>query len=128
MEERKKILIVEDDALTAFWIMTVIQNLGHDTVEPVDTGEIAVETALAYKPDLIFMDIWLSGNINGIETAKLILSRFDTSIIFISGYPESDFSTLRDQINYTAFLKKPLDVYDIENALKTLKPQFKDNK
>lgn len=115
---KKKILIVEDDTLTAFWIKTVLLELGYDAYDPVDSGEIAVETAIAVKPDFIFMDIWLSGSMNGIEAAAEILTRIETSIIFISGYSESELLSRCGQIKYSAFLQKPLVVYDIENVLK----------
>jgi CheY-like chemotaxis protein len=119
MNDKKRILIVEDDALTAFWIMTVLRDLGYYTFEPVDSGEKAIEDAAIHNPDFIIMDIWLAGTLNGIETAEKILSTCKTSIIFISGYPEDDFTTQCKQVSYTAFLNKPLEIYDLEKVLKT---------
>jgi len=114
----KNILIVEDDVLTAFWIATILQRMGYNTYDPVSTGEQAVEFAKVHKPDYIVMDIWLAGSTNGIDAAIEILSSFNTSIIFISGYTGHELTKQIDQVNYTAFLPKPLDAYDFEKIFK----------
>lgn len=114
MNKNKSILIAEDDAITAFWITTVLQRMGYHTYKPVATGELAVEAAAVHKPDFIVMDIWLAGLINGIDAAAEILSGFNTSIIFISGFTEGEITRQIEQVDYTAFLRKPLDVSELE--------------
>ncbi|HPS57520.1 MAG TPA: response regulator [Spirochaetota bacterium] len=118
MNDKKSILIVEDDFLTAYWIVSVVKNLGYHTLEPVDSGERAIEIAALHKPDFIIMDIWLAGVLNGIETAGEIARLYDASIIFISGYSEEELAEQCRSITYSAFLSKPLDRYDLENFFK----------
>jgi len=117
MNNNKSILIVEDDALTAYWLGTVLQKLGYNTIESVLDGESAVESACLHKPDLVIMDVWLSGTLNGVESAALIQDACNSSVIFISGYPESDLIPLNSRVKYLAYLKKPFEGYDLEEAL-----------
>lgn len=118
MDKNQTILIVEDDALTAFWISTVLQRMGYEIYGPVASGEQAIESAINYKPDYIIMDIWLAGTINGIEAAKEILSVINASVIFISGYTENGLIKQISRVNHAAFLKKPLDPVDLENIFR----------
>jgi len=117
MNYQLKILVVEDDKVTAYLILTLLKRLGHHVYEPVTTGESAIEFAVFYKPDIILMDIWLAGEINGFDAASEILTYLDTSIIFISGYPECDLIKQSKKINYFAFLKKPLEADELEKVL-----------
>jgi len=114
LEIKKRILVVEDDRLTSYLIITLLKRLGHHIYEPVRTGKDAIESAIINRPDFIFMDIWLEGELNGYDAAAEILTYYDTSIVFISGYPENDIINQSKKINYFAFLKKPLEFNEIE--------------
>ena len=118
MDFKQKILIVEDDMITACLIMTILERMGHHVYEPVSTGESAIEIAVLNKPDLILMDIWLAGVLNGYDAAEKILSLCDTSIVFISGHSESDLIFQSGRVNYLAFLKKPLDGNELEEVVR----------
>jgi len=117
MDNGKRILVVEDDVLTSYWIITELNKIGYYTYEPVTTGAGAIESAVLNKPDFILMDVWLEGKINGIDAAEKILSSCDTSIIFMSGYPEEAFAKMNKNVKYASFLHKPLQSYDLEEAL-----------
>jgi CheY-like chemotaxis protein len=117
MDKGKKVLVVEDDILTSYWIVSELNKIGYYTYEPVTSGESAIESAIKNKPDFILMDVWLEGKINGIEAAEKILSSCDTSIIFMSGYPEEAFIKLNKKVKYRSYLHKPLQAYDLEDAL-----------
>lgn len=113
----RKILVVEDDAFTALWIVTILKEMGFTRCEHVNTAETAIEKAINFNPDFIFMDIWLADEMNGFDAARKILSYIKTSIIFISGYSENQLLEQIENINYTAFLNKPLRVEEIQKIL-----------
>jgi CheY-like chemotaxis protein len=62
---KKKILVVEDNPDTLQLIVLVLSREGYQVAEAV-TGYAALDQARAQRPDLIFMDLGLSG-INGIK-------------------------------------------------------------
>ena len=71
--------MVEDHALTRFGLKTTLESV--DFVESViesEDGENAIILAQEHQPDLILMDLGLSG-INGIETTKTIKNINKTS-------------------------------------------------
>ena len=79
MENKTRILIVEDETLVSFDLKNIIFNLGYEVIGVVRTGEEAFSKAFEEKPDLILMDIMLSGKLNGIETAEQIKKSIITS-------------------------------------------------
>lgn len=118
MINKKRILVVEDDTLTAYWLVIELKKMGFFTYDPVTTGECAIEIALSNKPDYILMDVWLAGRINGIDAAKEILACYDVSIIFMSGYSIEDFISRIENVNYSGYLNKPLQIFDLEKVLR----------
>jgi len=58
---KKRILIVEDEPITALDEQETLEELGYQVVGVADTGEDAVAKAKELKPDLVLMDITLKG-------------------------------------------------------------------
>lgn len=80
--EKTRILIVEDETVIAMEIESILQSLEHNITSIVNTGEKAIKKAEEDKPDLILMDIRIKGEMDGIEAAKIIWSRFAIPIVF----------------------------------------------
>ena len=86
MKKVWKVLIVEDEIITAKSLFLDLNDSGVHALRPVLFGEEAVEVAQQEKPDLILMDIRLSGKMNGIEAAEKIGQEIQTAIVFMTGY------------------------------------------
>jgi Response regulator containing CheY-like receiver domain and AraC-type DNA-binding domain len=56
-----KILIVEDEAITAMDIRNSLINFGFEVVGTANSGDDAIKKSRELKPDLILMDITLKG-------------------------------------------------------------------
>ena len=52
-----KIMIVEDEAITALDLKSRLKRAGYDVVAMVSSGEDAISTAAEHRPDLVLMDI-----------------------------------------------------------------------
>lgn len=88
-----KILIVEDEAITALDIQHRLTSLGYRAPDIASTGEEAVEKAEETSPDLVLMDIMLSGEIDGVTAAEQIRARLDIPIVYLTAY--ADEATLQ---------------------------------
>ena len=84
----KSVLIVEDEAIVAQDYKTIIEKAGFIVIGIVDTSSEAFAMAQKEKPDIILMDINLTGEVSGIETAKIIYNLYKPEIIFITGFEE----------------------------------------
>lgn len=86
--EEKRILIVEDEIITAADIRESLQDMGYTVLAIVSSGEEAIIKVEENNPDLVLMDIMLSGEMDGIETAKQILLRFNIPVVYLTAYSD----------------------------------------
>ncbi|MFQ5560435.1 MAG: response regulator [Nitrospinota bacterium] len=84
----KRILLVEDEGIVALDLKESLVHLGYDVVSTVSSGEDAVSVAEETKPDLVLMDIFLQGKMDGIEAASLIRMRHQIPIIYVTAYTD----------------------------------------
>jgi CheY-like chemotaxis protein len=110
MMEKKdvRILLAEDEALTALSIKDFLTRQGFEVMEPVSTALKAIEAAQTLKPTIIFMDIRLAGKMDGIEAAAAIRKISPIPIAFMSGYSNKETIERAYKTFPVAFLIKPL--------------------
>jgi len=106
--DKTKILIVEDDSMLCTVFEMFLEELGYEQCGTVASGEDALIHLENKQPNLILMDIHLKGEIDGIETAKQILKKYNIPIIYISG--DSDVKTAIRAVlkNTYGFMTKPV--------------------
>lgn len=80
----KKILIVEDESIIAMEIQARLQHLGYDASVIVHTGNDAIDKACELSPDIVLMDITLKGNIDGVEAATEIKTRYKIPVVYLT--------------------------------------------
>ncbi|MCK4430761.1 MAG: PAS domain S-box protein, partial [Candidatus Aminicenantes bacterium] len=93
MKAKTNILIVEDERIVARDIQRTLEDLGYDVSAIVASAKEAFEEVENNKPELILMDIKISGDIDGVETARQVRARYDIPIIFLTAL--SDEKTLQ---------------------------------
>ena len=111
------ILLVEDDDIIARVEDWRLKNLGYTVCGRASTGAEAMELVVNKKPDLVLMDINIKGNIDGIETAKMIKKGFNIPVIYVTSH--SDGATL-DRAKETkpdGYIIKPFDDNDLRVAI-----------
>ena len=84
MDEKAKILIVEDEQIIALEIRRKLESMGYDVSAIVSSGEEAVRMAEELHPDLVLMDIILQGEMDGVEAAGQIHTRFDIPVVYVT--------------------------------------------
>ena len=111
--ENIKVLIVEDEFIIASHIEQVLISGGYSVIDIVSKGELVPGVVSTKKPDLILMDINLAGQLDGIETAKIIKQTTGTPVIFLtSNIDKASFDRSKDAVPH-AFLTKPFKEEDL---------------
>lgn len=108
-EAKKKILIVEDEAITAMNLVELMELWGYEACEPATSGEEALRRAEEQRPELVLMDINIRGEMGGIESARRIRDDLAVPVVFITGYADSEVRKLADAAGSAGYLVKPLD-------------------
>lgn len=88
-----RILIVEDEPLTAFDNEKLISEEGYEVVATLDRFSEAVEALDREKVDLILCDVQLTGERTGIDLAELARKR-RIPVIFVTGDPPDNADQL----------------------------------
>ncbi len=91
--KKAQILVVEDEGIVALEIKDRLENLEYVVVGLASSGEEAIQVASKAKPDLVLMDIILKGDMDGVESAKLIRTTLDIPVVYLTAY--SDENTLQ---------------------------------
>lgn len=111
------ILIVEDEMIVALDLQDRLQRLGYSVSETAMSGQEALKMAEEMRPDLIFMDIGLKGDMDGIEVARQIHARFAIPIVFLTAYGDANTRQRAEATSPAAFLAKPFDETELARAI-----------
>lgn len=85
-----KILIVEDQVLIAHELKAALESLGYKVIGIEMTAEKGIALCEKDPPDLVLMDIILEGQVDGIEAAEVIRSRWGIPIIFLAAFADKE--------------------------------------
>ncbi|MFB0923741.1 MAG: response regulator, partial [Vicingaceae bacterium] len=80
-----KALIVEDDFIIKMFLEQLITGKGCEVINTYDSGEALMSDIVNVEPSLIFMDVILSGELNGIEVASALKENNKIPIVFVTG-------------------------------------------
>jgi len=113
------ILIVEDESIVAMEIKSYIQTLGYSALDTCSNAKDAFATITRYPIDIILMDIYIKGELDGVETAEIIKkSHPNIEIIFLTAHLD-DYNVDRAiKINPIAYLSKPFNREELRVFLK----------
>lgn len=115
--DKKKILIVEDNPISGEDFRRRISDLGYETAGPITKGEEVLVSVSAEKPDLILMDIRLKGRMNGIEAAKEVNLNMDIPIIYITAHGDPDTIDRAKKTEPYGYIIKPFDDNELQSAI-----------
>lgn len=117
MGNKKKVQIVEDEAVTAMLFEKVLTRYGFSVGEIASTGEDAVAAARRDNPQSILMDIRLIGDMDGIDAAREIRTFSSCLIIFVTGYSDDLIRDRALAISNTRFFIKPVDFKELASTI-----------
>lgn len=115
--QERSILVVDDQLEQCNLIVSLLTPLGFH-VEQAESGEQCLAKVKSFKPDLILLDLVMSG-IDGIETARQLRQlNFRMPIIVLSAnaYPSDRQTAIAADCN--DFLAKPLQINALLSKLK----------
>lgn len=112
-----RIMIVEDEWIAAEDTRNRLEDLGYTVSSLASTGKEAIQKAEEDKPDLVVTDIVLEGEMDGIEVAKQIYSRFNIPFIYLTAYADDK---ILERIKITepfGYIVKPFTDEDLTIAI-----------
>ncbi len=109
MDTDALILIVDDEEDIRFSLRGILEDEGHDVLEAA-SGEDALDLLERRLPDLVLLDIWLTG-IDGLEVLERIRDKTaGLPVIMISGHGNVETAVAAMNKGATDFIEKPLSL------------------
>ncbi len=109
-----RIMIVEDEWTVAEDIKISLQNLGYAISSVTSSGKEAIQKAEEDRPDLVLMDIVLQGEMDGIEAANQIRSRFNIPIVYLTAYADEKVLERAKITEPSGYIVKPFINEDLK--------------
>ena len=115
----KNILLVEDEVFISMLVRQTLTDNGYNILDVLRFGEHVMEKleALEVKPDVIVSDIYLAGEMTGIDAAILVKEKYDIPIIFVSAYSDPATKEKAEAVGYKAYLTKPINEFDLMDEI-----------
>ncbi|MFH2113596.1 MAG: response regulator [Spirochaetota bacterium] len=129
MAEKRKILVVDDEAHIAELLVMNLHQNGYETCV-AGNGTDVMPMALAQRPDLILLDLMLPG-VGGLEVCRLLKTDQRTApvpVIMLTAKSEESDKVIGLGIGADDYVTKPFSLREllarIEAALRRTKPAF----
>ncbi len=117
-----RILIVEDDRITALALQRAVTRMGHLVVARVSSAAEAMAVVQADRPDVVLLDIGLTGPQDGLLVGLDIQTFWFTPVIYLSGSDPTQLGIPDGPDALWCYLAKPLDWHQLEDILAQLFP------
>lgn len=104
------VLIVEDEAMIAWTVESLLEDMGFTRIAVAASGEAAIAQAARLAPRLIVSDINLGpARIDGVAAAAAIVARTAAGVVFVTGHASADArGRIEREVPGAAVLSKPV--------------------
>ena len=112
-----KILIVENERIVADDIKQRLEDLGYEVIGISGNSEDALKKTGEIKPDIILMDIILTGEVDGIETAQQISEIYSIPFIYLTAYYDDEILKRASLTQPAGYITKPFNTVGLHAAI-----------
>jgi DNA-binding response OmpR family regulator len=118
-EDKKKVLVVEDEASIRKFIAINLERSGFDVIE-ADNGEKALEMAAAYKPSVMVLDVMLPG-IDGFQVCTRLRAGMPELIIIMLTARGQDIDKITGlELGADDYMVKPFNPRELTARIRTI--------
>ena len=123
---KKQILIIEDEALIAEDIRTMVEELGYHAIRTISRSDSAIDYLSFHTPDLVLCDINIKGELDGIEVAQKIRKKKQVPFVYLTSLSDSETISRASTTMPYGYIIKPFDEHDIHSAIEIALSKFQN--
>lgn len=112
-----RVLIVEDERIIVLDLTDRLRRFGCDVIGSCATADEALDFARAENPDLVLMDIMLSGDRDGIEAATQLRDELGTPVVFLTAFSDDEVLERAKQAEPYGFIIKPFKERELYSVI-----------
>jgi len=115
--DRSNILIVEDELIIYMDIASTLQKIGFKNIYNARDSKKALEIASKQKIDILFSDIKIEGDVDGVDTAKILQNLYNMPVIFITAHNDQEILLRASKVDFIGYLLKPYREDELETLI-----------
>jgi PAS domain S-box-containing protein len=123
-----KILVVEDESIVAKDIQNTLIRLGYDVPATASNAASAFQKLEDIQPDLVFLDIKLKGEVDGIQIAEKIKNSYDIPVIFLTSFVDKGTLDRAKVTEPYGYIVKPFNESDLQSTVEMALYKFEKDK
>lgn len=112
-----RIMIVEDERITAEHLREVLTELGYTVTGAVASAADAIRHAETSRPDLVLMDIHIEGEMDGVEAAYILRERYQIPAIYLTAHADTGTLERARQAQPLGYIVKPFQESELEASI-----------
>ncbi|MFM7822732.1 MAG: response regulator, partial [Bacteroidota bacterium] len=112
-----KILVIEDESIVAKDLQHTLIKLGYDVPVTASNAETAFMRLDEVNPDLVFLDVKLKGEIDGIQIAEKIRDHYEIPVIFLTSFVDKETLDRAKVTEPYGYLVKPFNEPDLRSTV-----------
>ena len=116
-QQANSILIVEDESIIAMELSARLQKLGYNVVGIAQNGLEAIAKTDELQPDLVLMDIYLKGEMDGVEATTTIKEKFAIPVIYLTANTDEQTFQRAKVTEPYGYLLKPFEERELHTAI-----------
>jgi DNA-binding response OmpR family regulator len=118
VEPMKKVLVVEDEPILGLEIVEILEQLGYNVTGQVTNFNDAIRSVLDEEPDIVFMDINIEGEKDGIEAATTIKTiNKKIGLVYLTAYCDEETVFRAKRTDPCNYLNKPFSRESIQSSI-----------
>lgn len=125
---KEKILIVEDDEVTAMHLKMALKKLDYEVVSIAENTIQARNKIKIYEPDAILLDISLQDNTDGIDLASYIKSKHSIPFIYLTSHIETEILDEAKVTEPYGYIVKPFDPKSLHSTIQMALYKFQEER
>lgn len=114
---KTRILVVEDESIVAKDIQNTLIKLGYDVPSTASSAASAYEKLEELQPELVFLDIKLKGEEDGIHIAEHIKEKYNIPVIFLTSYVDQETLDRAKVTEPYGYIVKPFNESDLKTTV-----------
>ena len=126
--DRLRILIVENEGLVGCDMAATLTNLGYEVVGSCQSGEAALAAVQDLHPDLVLMDIHLSGRMDGIQTARSIQGNSGCAVVYVTACADLETVARARETQPYGYLLKPFSEDELRLTVEVAATRYLEEK
>ncbi|MBN2736147.1 MAG: response regulator [Spirochaetales bacterium] len=119
-----KIYIVEDEKINLIFLEKTLEMAGYDQIFSAHSGDKVLDLIQENPPDLLLVDFFLKGPMNGVELVEEVRKYFFVPVIFLTAAQEKWVMDEINKIDKSVCLVKPFEQQDLLKMIESFLPQI----